>query len=160
MASCKPYLSDDALLDKIERLTIGYFTDFSDPTTGMARERSNDSNPIVTTGGTGFGIMAIIAGAERGYFPREEGVARIEKIVSSLEKLERFHGAWAHWYNAETGEAFHFSEFDDGGDLVETAFLMEGLLTAQAYFDRDGEADIRTGIDAIWRGVESGTRPL
>ena len=88
LASCKPYLSDDALLDRIERLTIGYFTDYADPSTGMARERNNDSNPIVTTGGTGFGIMAIIAGAERGYFPREEGVARIEKIVSSLEKLD------------------------------------------------------------------------
>ncbi len=76
VASCKPYLSDDALLDKIERLTIGYFTDFADPSTGMARERNNDMNgPIVTTGGTGFGIMAIIAGAERGYYPREEGVA-------------------------------------------------------------------------------------
>ena len=62
LASCKPYLSDDALLDRIERLTIGYFTDFSDPTTGMARERNNDSNPIVTTGGTGFGIMAKAVG--------------------------------------------------------------------------------------------------
>ena len=153
LASCKPYLSDDALLDRIERLTIGYFTDFSDPTTGMARERSNDSNPIVTTGGTGFGIMAIIAGAERGYFSREEGVARIEKIVSSLEKLERFHGAWAHWYNAETGEAFHFSEFDDGGDLVETAFLVQGLLAARHWLEADN-FDLAERIHDLWLGVE------
>ena len=153
LASCKPYLSDDALLDRIERLTIGYFTDFSDPTTGMARERSNDSNPIVTTGGTGFGIMAIIAGAERGYFPREEGVARIEKIVTSLEKLERFHGAWAHWYNAETGEAFHFSEFDDGGDLVETAFLVQGLLAARQWLEADN-FPLAERIHNLWLGVE------
>ena len=154
VASCKPYLSDDALLDQIERLTIGYFTDFADPSTGMARERNNDMNgPIVTTGGTGFGIMAIIAGAERGYFPREEGVARIEKIVTSLEKLERFHGAWAHWYNAETGEAFHFSEFDDGGDLVETAFLVQGLLAARQWLEADN-FPLAERIHNLWLGVE------
>ena len=96
-------LPDDALLDVVEKATIGYFTDFADPATGLARERNNDANGnIVTIGGSGFGLMAIIAGAERGYYSREEGVERIEKIVSSLEKLERFHGAWAHWYNADT----------------------------------------------------------
>ncbi len=139
LASCKPRLSDDALLDKIERLTIGYFTDYADPSTGMARERSNNDNPIVTTGGTGFGIMAIIAGAERGYFPREEGVARIE--------------TWAHWYNAETGEAFHFSEFDDGGDLVETAFLVQGLLAARHWLEADN-FDLAERIHDLWLGVE------
>ena len=153
LASCKPRLSDDALLDKIERLTIGYFTDYADPTTGMARERSNNDNPIVTTGGTGFGIMAIIAGAERGYFPREEGVARIEKIVSSLEKLERFHGAWAHWYNADTMEPFSFSQYDDGGDLVETAFLVQGLLAARHWLEKDN-FPLAERCHELWLGVE------
>ena len=153
LASCKPRLSDDALLDKIERLTIGYFTDYADPSTGMARERSNNDNPIVTTGGTGFGIMAIIAGAERGYFPREEGVARIEKIVSSLEKLERFHGAWAHWYNADTMEPFSFSQYDDGGDLVETAFLVQGLLAARHWLEKDN-FPLAERCHELWLGVE------
>ena len=115
---------DEALLDKVERQTLEYFTTLAEPNTGMARERAEDANGnIVTTGGTGFGIMAIIAGAERGWLSREDATQRIGKIARNLEFLPRFHGAWAHWYDGDTGEAFSFSEFDDGGDLVETAFL-------------------------------------
>lgn len=151
-ASCNSGLSDESILDQVERLTIGYFTDFSDPSTGMALERSNGGR-TVTTGGTGFGIMAIIAGAERGYYSREEGVARIEKIVTSLENLERFHGAWAHWYNPETGKVIHFSEFDNGGDLVETAFLVQGLLAARHWLEADN-FDLAERIHDLWLGVE------
>ena len=99
----------------------------AEPQTGMACERSNDDNGnIVTTGGTGFGIMAIIAGAERNYYSKEKAYTSVNKIVSFLEKAERFHGAWAHWYNADNGKPFSFSQYDDGGDLVETAFLVQG----------------------------------
>lgn len=59
-----PAASDEALLDMIEKYTVRYFTDFAEPFTGMARERSNDRKAdIVTTGGSGFGLMAIIAAA-------------------------------------------------------------------------------------------------
>lgn len=147
-------LPDDALLDVVEKATIGYFTDFADPATGLARERSNDANGnIVTIGGSGFGLMAIIAGAERGYYSREEGVERIEKIVSSLEKLERFHGAWAHWYNADTMEPFSFSKYDDGGDLVETAFMVQGLIAARHWLEKDN-FPLAERCHELWLGVE------
>ena len=147
-------LPDDALLDVVEKATIGYFTDFADPATGLARERNNDANGnIVTIGGSGFGLMAIIAGAERGYYSREEGVERIEKIVSSLEKLERFHGAWAHWYNADTMEPFSFSKYDDGGDLVETAFMVQGLLAARHWLEKDN-FPLAERCHELWLGVE------
>jgi len=149
--------SDSDLLDMTQRYTTRYFYDFADPVTGMARERSNDVNGnIVTVGGSGFGIMAIIAGAERNYFTRDDAFKTINKIVSFLEKTERFHGAWAHWYNGNTGKAFSFSQFDDGGDLVETAFMVEGLLTAREYF-RNGNAneqDIVNRITRLWETVE------
>ena len=149
--------TDSSLLDMTQRYTTRYFYDYADPQTGMARERSNDVNGnIVTTGGTGFGIMTLIAGAERNYFSRTEALASIDKIVSFLEKTERFHGAWAHWYNGNTGKAFSFSEFDDGGDLVETAFMMEGLLTAREYF-RNGnmnEQALARRITQLWETVE------
>ena len=127
------HMRDDALLDTIERHTIMYFTEFAEPQTGLARERSNDAGKTVTIGGSGFGMMAIIAGAERGYYPQAEGIERIGKMVGTLEELERFHGAWAHWYNADTRKPFSFSQFDDGGDLVETAFMVQGLLTARQW---------------------------
>lgn len=147
-------LSDDALLDTVERATIGYFTDFADPATGLARERNNDLNGnIVTIGGSGFGMMAVIAGAERGYYPVEEGVQRVEKMVSSLEKLERFHGAWAHWYDADTMQPFSFSKYDDGGDLVETAFMVQGLIAAREWLAKK-DSGLAGRINRLWEDVE------
>lgn len=149
--------TDEALLDMTQRYTTKYFFDFAQPETGLARERSNDGNgDIITTGGTGFGIMALIAGVERGYFSRQAAYEKIEKIVSFLEKAERFHGAWAHWYNAVSGEVFNFSQYDNGGDLVETAFLTQGLLTAREYY-RDGsntEKELIVRITNLWETIE------
>ncbi len=147
---------DEALLDSIERRTIRYFTDFPGEYSGMARERNNDQNGnIVTVGGGGFGIMAIIAGAQRGYYPKEEAVARIGMITEFLRNVPRFHGAWAHWYVDETGQPFSFSEFDDGGDLVETAFMAQGLLTARQWLRREGtDGLLQRQIDTLWREIE------
>ena len=150
-------MRDEDLLDMTQRYTTRYFFDFAEPTTGMARERSNDVNgDIVTTGGTGFGIMSLIAAIERKYITPAQGLETVGKIVSFLEKTERFHGAWAHWYDANTLKAFSFSKFDDGGDLVETAFLVQGLLTAREYFKK-GEATERilaNRITQLWQTVE------
>lgn len=149
--------TDDELLDMTQKYTTRYFYDFAEPYTGMARERSNDINgDIVTTGGTGFGLMALIAGMERDYFPKEKGLELIKKTVTFLEKAERFHGAWAHWYDADTRKAFSFSKYDDGGDLVETAFLVQGLLTVREYLKKgDSEAKILADrITTLWETVE------
>jgi hypothetical protein len=147
-------LTDEALLDTVECRTLRYFTDFADPATGLSRERNNDQNGnIVTIGGSGFGLMALIAGAERDYISRAEGVERIGRMVSSLESLERFHGAWAHWYNADTGKPFSFSEFDDGGDLVETAFMVQGLLAARQWL-ADKDVALSQRCDRLWKEVE------
>ena len=148
-----PQIPDEDLLTLVQQQTFKYFWDYGHPVSGLARERYN-SGDTVTSGGSGFGIMAIPVGIERGFITREEGAERMRKIIGFLEKADRFHGAYSHWLNGSTGKVIPFSANDNGGDLVETAFLMEGLLTASAYFDRDGEADIRSGIDAIWRGVE------
>ena len=117
-------LSDEALLDTVEMYTSRYFTEFINPANGLARERANmeQNGDIVTTGGTGFGLMAIVAAAERQYIPREQAVAQLDNITRFLDRVERFHGAWAHWYSSETERPFSFSQYDDGGDLVETAF--------------------------------------
>ena len=147
-------LTDEALLDTVECRTLRYFTDFADPATGLSRERNNDQNGnIVTIGGSGFGLMALIAGAERDYISRAEGVERIGRMVSSLESLERFHGAWAHWYNADTGKPFSFSEFDDGGDLVETAFMVQGLLAARQWL-ADKDVALSQRCDRLWKEVD------
>lgn len=146
-------IPDEDLLTLVQKQTFKYFWDYAHSTAGLALERLG-SGDIVTTGGSGFGIMAIPVGIERGFITRPEGAERMRKIIGFLSSAQTFHGAFPHWINGSTGKVYPFSENDNGGDLVETAFLMEGLLTALAYFDRSDEADIRSSIDALWRAVE------
>lgn len=149
-----PSIPDEELLTLVQQRTFGYFWDYAHDVSGLARERLG-SGETVTTGGSGFGVMCIPIGIERGFITREEGAARLRKIVDFLgNKADRFHGVFPHWLNGTTGKVIPFSARDNGGDLVETAFLVQGLLTASAYFDRADEADIRSGIDTIWREVE------
>ena len=126
--------SDDALMDTVQRRTFNYFWEGAEPNSGLARERihmdgvypENDRN-VVTSGGSGFGIMAILAGIDRGYVTPEEGLQRMEKIVTFLETADRFHGAYPHWWYGDTGKVKPFGRKDNGGDLVETAFIMHKL---------------------------------
>lgn len=150
-----PRLSDEALLDLVQRQTFKYFWEAGHPASSMARER-NTSGDVVTTGGTGFGIMAIITAIHRGFITREEGRARLQKIVDFLEGADKFKGAFPHWLNGVTGKVQPFSAKDNGADLVETSFLMQGLLTARQYFNGADAAEtgLRTDINALWKGVE------
>ncbi len=147
-------MNDSALLDMVQAYTLRYFYDFGHPVSGMARERN--SGNIVTTGGTGFGLMALIVGAERGMITYEQALERTAKIVNFLTEIPRFRGAFAHWYNGSSGEVVPFSTPDNGGDLVETSFLMQGLLTSRQYFTGDGEAEtnLREHINALWNDVD------
>lgn len=156
-------LSDDSLLTLVQRQTFEYFWKGAEPTSGLARERfhvdgdypQNDKN-VVTTGGSGFGIMALLVGMERGFITRQEGVDRFKVIVSFLQNADRFHGAWPHWMYGETGKVKPFSTKDDGGDLVETAFLVQGLLCTRQYFQEGNEEEqyLAAQIDSLWRGVD------
>ncbi len=148
-------LSDDALMDMVQRYTFRYFWDFGHPVSGMARER-NTSGDVVTSGGTGFGVMAMLVAAERGYITRQQALDRLLTMTSFLENADRFHGAFSHWLNGATGTVVPFSQYDNGGDLVETAFLMEGLLCARQYFDQTtaDEQLLREKITGLWEAVE------
>lgn len=150
-------LDDAALLDRIAQATSLYFTDWSHPSSGMARERSAggynyDIEDTVTTGGTGFGILAQIVVAERGWRPRRDILERIERIVGFLERADRFSGVFPHFLSGATGRVIPFSPKDDGGDIVETAFLMTGLLGAAAYFREAPELQQR--IETLFAEVD------
>lgn len=149
-------MSDEELLDMTQQATFRYFWDYAHPVSGLARERSNGDANIVTTGGSGFGIMALVVGAERGWVTREQAVTHMIKVVSFLQFADRFHGVFPHWMNGETGNVVPFSQYDNGGDLVETAFLMQGLLAARQYFDQDTplEKAVRDVITSLWEDVE------
>ncbi len=150
-----PQITDDQLLTKVQEQTFKYFWDFAHPESGLIRERNTSGN-LVTIGGSGFGVMAILVGIERGFITREQGVNRLAKIVNFLAQADRFHGVWPHWMDGTTGEVIPFSALDDGGDIVETAFMIQGLLTARQYLD-PADATEKTIVDKItqlWETVE------
>lgn len=156
-------ISDDSLMTLVQYRTFQYFWEGAEPNSGLARERyhvdgnypENDQN-VVTSGGAGFGVMAILVGIERGFITREQGLERLEKIVTFLENADTFHGVWPHWWDGATGKVKPFSDKDDGADLVETSFMLQGLLTVRQYF-REGnqrEKALAERIDKLWKAVE------
>lgn len=151
-----PAISDEELLTKVQQQTFKYFWDFGHPTSGLARERNN-SGDMVTIGGSGFGVMAIIVGIHRGFITRAEGLARMQKIVGFLkDKAQIFHGAFSHWLNGNTGVVQSFSANDNGADLVETSFMIEGLFAVRQYFNgaNADETALRNDINTIINRVE------
>jgi len=151
-----PRITDNQLLDTIQRRSFRYFWEFGHPVSGMARER-NSSGDLVTTGGTGFGIMSIVAAVNRNFITKTKNRDRVLKVTNFLlNNCTRYHGAFAHWVNGANGATMPFSSNDNGADLVETAYLINGLLAAREYFNTADivETDLRSKINTIWNAVE------
>ncbi|WP_407989448.1 glucoamylase family protein [Porphyromonas pogonae] len=157
------FASDDEFLDFIQKSHLNYMWDGAEKTSGLAPERihidgnypQNDAD-VVTTGGSGFGIAGLIVGIERGFISRSEGVARLHQITNFLARAPRYHGVWSHWIDGPTAQTKPFGKKDNGGDLVESAFLMQGLLCAREYF-KDGdktEKELAQKIDTLWREMD------
>jgi hypothetical protein len=154
-------LTDTEALDQVQKDALKYFWEYAETNSKLARERYYTNDPsfesnIVTTGGSGFGLMTIIAGVDRGFVPRAEAVSRLTTAMNFLEKAERFHGAWPHWINGNDGKVIPFGTKDNGGDLVETSFLCQGLLTVREYFKNGSTEEKALAIqaDQLWKGVE------
>ncbi len=150
-------MTDEQLLDMIQEASFRYYWDGAESNSGLALENIPGRTSMIAAGASGFGIMAIIAGAERGFITREQAVERLTKIVKYLQNADRFHGAYAHFMDGETGNVVpFFGKRDNGADLVETAFLFQGLLTACQYFSKNtnDEKFIREGITTLWKDIE------
>jgi hypothetical protein len=151
---------DSELVETVQKQSFRYFWDFAHPVSGLARERSNKAydygDEVVTIGGSGFGIMALVVATERKWIPRDSAESRLIKIIRFLSQADSYHGVFPHWMNGTTGKTIPFSRKDDGADLVETSYLFEGLLCARQYFNQDNrkESEIRNRINLLWNEVE------
>ncbi|MHC8949483.1 glucoamylase family protein [Sphingobacterium hungaricum] len=154
---------DDSLLNLIQKQTFRYFWEGAETTSGLARERIhidgvyplNDQH-VITIGGSGFGLMGILVAMERQFITKEQGYERLTKTLDFLGKIERFHGAWAHWYDGTTGKAKPFSKNDNGGDLVETSFMAQALICIREYYKdgTDAEKSLASKADELWKGID------
>jgi hypothetical protein len=157
------FASDDEFLDFLQQKHFNYMWEGAETTSGLARERIHMDNnypendqDVVTTGGSGFGIAGLIVAIDRKFITREEGVARLQKIVKYLENADRYHGVWSHWIYGPTGKTKPFGTKDDGGDLVESSFLMTSLICVREYFKdgNDAEKQLAEDIDKLWHSME------
>jgi len=150
-------LTDDELLTMLQEACFRYYWEGAHPATEATLENIPGDSRVVATGATGFGIMALVVGVDRGFITREQGLRRLAKIVNFLEKAPRYHGAWSHFLDGDSAQTVPvFGMFDNAGDLVETAFLMEGLLTARQYFNGGSfaERSLYEKITRLWQTVE------
>ena len=150
-------LTDDELLTMLQKACFHYYWEAADPHSGMARENIPGDDRIVATGASGFAIMALVVGVDRGFITREQSIERLTKIVDFLEHADRYHGVWSHYMNGSTGKTMPvFGMVDNGGDLVETSFLMQGLLAARQYFkgSTPSEQALYGHITKLWETVE------
>jgi hypothetical protein len=103
-----------------------------------------------------MGLIGILGAIDRDWITRNQARIRFEKMVAFLEKADRWHGIWPHWLDGKTGRVKPFSQKDNGADLVESAFLIQGLLAVREYF-KDGsevEKSLANRIDVLWREME------
>jgi len=152
-------LPDDALLEIVQRQTFRYFWEGAHPVSGLAFDRRTARKRVddtVAVGGSGFGVMALIVAAERGWVTRKAALERLGRLLEFFLQARCYHGAYPHFMNGRTGETIAFWRKDDAADLVETSFLMMGLLCARQYFARDTpeEAAARSRISILWNDVE------
>jgi exo beta-1,2-glucooligosaccharide sophorohydrolase (non-reducing end) len=155
-ASTRP-MTDDELLTMVEEASFRYYWEAAEPHSGMTRESTPGNDDVIALGASGFGIMAIVVGAERGFITREQAIDRLLRITAFLAAADRYRGAWPHFLSGSTGKCLPvFGIYDNGADLVETSFLMEGLLTARQYFKADGPSghELYQRITALWEGVD------
>ena len=150
-------MSDDELLTMVQEANFRYYWEACEPVSGLTRESQPGQDDLIATGASGFGIMTIVVGVDRGFITRQQGLQRMLQIAAFLARADRFHGAWPHFLSGKTGHAVAlFGIYDNGADLVETSFLLQGLLTARQYFNSNDprERQLRDLINTLWRGVE------
>ena len=159
MIAHRPNATAEAHLEQLQRVTFGYFWDFAHPASGMARDRGradgSAGNDLLAVGGTGFGIMAVVVAAERGWISREAAVDRLLKILDFLGRADSYNGVFPHFLDGATGKEEPLWEENAGSDIVETSFLVAGFLCARQYFDRAtaSESALRSRIGALWEKV-------
>jgi hypothetical protein len=169
-------ISDSVLLDIVQRQTFRYFWHFAHPVSGLARERDNtvqaeyywdfineaDDEPNLSKrtfgpeacaiGGTGFGIMATVVAVNRGWIGRDTALNRLIRIADFLIKADCYHGIYPHFMNGATGKTIPFGRVDDGADIVETSYLVMGMLVARQYFNGNTlpEKYFQKRVNQIW----------
>jgi hypothetical protein len=152
-------LSDEALLDRLQRAAFGYFLDSINPANGLIADRTRNGSPA-SIGVVGFALASYPVGVERGWITRADAVERTLatlRFFSNSSQSEDadatgYQGFYYHFLDMQTGRRIWQSELSP----VDTAFLVAGMLTAGTYFagTTGGESEVRDLADSLYRRVD------
>src|SRR5271169_3776486 len=152
-------LSDDELLDRLQRAAFDYFLSNYNPANGLVADTSRAGSPS-SVAVVGFGLSAYPVAVERGWMTREAAVERtlvtLRFFSNSSQSAEPdatgYKGLYYHFLDMQSGKRTWESELS----LIDTALLLAGILTAGAYFSDSSksESEIRILADALYRRVD------
>ena len=154
-----PQNRDQEMLDLLQRETFCYFSTEANPENGLVRDKTDPQFPS-NIAVQGLAFASYVIGVERGYWSREEAVARtltaLRFFHDSQQGRERdatgYRGFYYHFLDMGTGRRAWDCELS----TVDTAFLIAGALAAAEYFQNDdeSESEIRQIVDALYRRVD------
>lgn len=152
-------ISDDTLLDRLQRAAFDYFLQEVDPANGLIADTSRENSPS-SIAVVGFGLSTYPVAVERGWMTRAEGVNRSLSVLRFFHDSDQsdspdatgYKGFYYHFLDMHTGARVWRSELS----MVDTAFLIAGVLVASTYFNSDSceEATLRGIADALYQRVD------
>jgi hypothetical protein len=156
---------EQAFLEQLQRDTFRFFWEATPAGTGLTPDRTTpDRTPgsdVSSVAGVGFALTSYALGAERGWVTRSEAAARTLTTLQTLWQAPQ--GPGADGVSGRNGLFYHFLDAHDGVrayrselSTIDTALLMAGVLSVQAYFDGKDETEqaIRELADKLYRRVD------
>jgi hypothetical protein len=160
-------VTDEQLLEELQRRAVLYFWEKADPITGLVNDRADnfagDDYTAASTAATGYGLAALPIGVEHGWLDRDQAAARARTTLRFLLTMPHQHGWMLHFLDKRNAQRLWESEFSS----IDTALLVAGAIVCGQYFAHDARtADIAVLTDSLYRRIDwrwmqtnNGTRP-
>ena len=143
-----PNVTDDELIDEMERAIFQFFWNEASPSTGQVKDRAlangNDTRTLSSIAATGFGLVALCIADQRGYRPSTDVKARVLATLRFLlNQAPQQNGWFYHYIDMNSGQRALQSEVSP----IDTSILLCGVLTARQFYSQDPQVvDLATQI--------------
>lgn len=150
---------NDKMLESLQQETFEYFLHEDNPANGLVADKTRAGWPA-SIAAVGLALAAYPVGVEHDFCSRNNAM---KKTLTALRFFRNspqgteadatgYKGFYYHFLDMKTGRRAWNCELS----TVDSAFLLAGMLTAAAYFDRDSEAEqeIRRLADELYQRAD------
>ncbi|MFH1258213.1 MAG: glucoamylase family protein [Elusimicrobiota bacterium] len=129
-------LTDDELLELVERRAFDFFWEEANPSNGLIKDRANNFTPddyaVASIASVGFGLTAICIADARGWISSEEAYDRVLTTLRTFRNggVESVEGFFYHFLDMNTGQRAWDCELSS----IDTTLFLAGALYAGRYF--------------------------